>query len=256
MSEGIQDGRDRPLGVIVDDVFRLYAEVLPRTFLVSALGALVGGIMLSIAIADLPQPPTPANIDWGALLPGWLVQLLVGAVLQGMLLRMIDARFRGDAMPSLDDAFRAGMAMLPTMVGATLFYALLAGLGTMLLILPGIWIMVAAVLYAPAVALEGAGPVAATSRSRELLGGAWWRTFGLMLLMFLVAFVGYLMVAAIVGPLARIAFGAGWPVEVALGTVFGGAFAPLMNSTLVVLYRSRLPRAAQPAAPPPSQLVA
>src|SRR5262249_60338781 len=45
-----------------------------------------------------------------------------------------------------------------------------------------VWIWIRFSLAAPAVILEGAGPIAALRRSWQLVRGSWWRVFGISLL--------------------------------------------------------------------------
>ncbi len=63
-------------------------------------------------------------------------------------------------------------------------------LGTILLVLPGIYLYVSFAVAVPVLLVEGAGPWRALGRSRRLVQGRWWGTFG-------VALVGYLLVTIV-----------------------------------------------------------
>jgi hypothetical protein len=62
--------------------------------------------------------------------------------------------------------------------------------GTILLIIPGIWIMIRLGINVPPLVVERAGPIHALTRSWRLTKNRWWATFGTLI-------VGYLIVTAI-----------------------------------------------------------
>ena len=78
---------------------------------------------------------------------------------------------------------------------AALVVGIVGGLTTLVLT---IWISIRLTLAVPAVVLEGAGPVEALRRSWQLVGGSWWRVFGITLL------AG--IVVAIIGGILQIPF--------------------------------------------------
>lgn len=59
-------------------------------------------------------------------------------------------------------------------------------LGTVLLVLPGIWLGISLSLVAPVMAIEERGPLGAIQRSFRLVRGNWWETFGFLLLIGLI----------------------------------------------------------------------
>lgn len=221
---------------LVDDGLRLFRETLPQTLLPAALGALIGGIPIAMVLADGPQPPQWATLDRTSFGLALLFQGVVSLVVQGMLLKMLALRARNGVTLPASEALQAGVAMLPPMLIASLLYFLCCLALSLLLVLPGIWMMVAGVLTPVAIALEGRSPVAAVQRSVALLRDKWWRTFGLLLLAGVVMVLGFLLCAALVKPLADLAFGGGWPSETALNTVIGAVFTPLINALLVVVF--------------------
>nr|MDQ3934916.1 hypothetical protein [Actinomycetota bacterium] len=77
-----------------------------------------------------------------------------------------------------------------------LWVSFLAGLFTMLgflaLIVPGIYLAVAFSLALPVLLLEGKKGMATLGRSRDLISGRWWRTFGVLL-------AGYTLASVVAG---------------------------------------------------------
>ena len=75
---------------------------------------------------------------------------------------------------------------------------ILIAIGFVLLIIPGIWLMVAICVAIPALMLEGVKGFGAMKRSMNLVDGRWWATFGRLI----VAFILYGIVVAIFGAIA------------------------------------------------------
>jgi len=221
---------------LVDDGLRLYRDTLSQTLVPAALGALIGGIPVAMVLADGPQPPQASTIDWSAFGLALLFQAVVNLTVQGMLLKIMALRARNGVNLEASEAFHAGVAMLPSMFIAAVIYFLCFAALCLLLVLPGIWILVAGALAPTAIALEGRDPLAAIKRSVALVRGKWWRTFGLLMLAGMVMILGYLLCAALVKPLADAAFGGGWPTEAALTTVIGAVFTPMFNALMVIVF--------------------
>ncbi|GAB2850038.1 hypothetical protein [Lentzea nigeriaca] len=78
--------------------------------------------------------------------------------------------------------------LLP-LLGATLLSGLLITVGLVLCIAPGVWVWVLFALVTPALVLERCGVGAAFGRSKNLVNGAWWRTFGILLLAAVISWV-------------------------------------------------------------------
>jgi hypothetical protein len=66
---------------------------------------------------------------------------------------------------------RAAMPLLPALLLASIPAVALPAAASGLLVLPGLWLLTRWVLYAPVIAREGAGPLAALRRSSELVRG-------------------------------------------------------------------------------------
>ncbi|GGU33660.1 hypothetical protein [Lentzea flava] len=78
--------------------------------------------------------------------------------------------------------------LLP-LLGATLLSGLVITVGLVLCIVPGVWLWVLFGLVTPALVLERCGVGTAFGRSKNLVNGAWWRTFGILLLAAVISWV-------------------------------------------------------------------
>ncbi|MEA2194276.1 MAG: hypothetical protein QOG42_710 [Solirubrobacteraceae bacterium] len=94
---------------------------------------------------------------------------------------------------------------VPSLLLLALLYGLGVGLGTLLLILPGVWLYVAWAIAMPVLLVEGARGRAALGRSFGLVKGRWWRTFGTIAVGFILASIvstlvqGVFLVGILVG---------------------------------------------------------
>ncbi|MDP1847700.1 MAG: glycerophosphoryl diester phosphodiesterase membrane domain-containing protein [Solirubrobacteraceae bacterium] len=75
----------------------------------------------------------------------------------------------------------------PSLLLLTLLYVLGVLLGTLLFILPGIWLYVAWAFALPALLVEGVRGRGALGRSFTLVKGRWWRTLGVLVVGFILA---------------------------------------------------------------------
>ena len=76
---------------------------------------------------------------------------------------------------------------VPSLLLLTLLYVLGIVGATLLLILPGIWLYVAWAFALPVLLIEGARGRSALGRSFALVKGRWWRTFGTLVIGFILA---------------------------------------------------------------------
>ena len=64
-------------------------------------------------------------------------------------------------------------------IGVSLLFGLIVLGGSLLLVIPGIYWAISFSLFGVVIALEARGAVGPLRRSRHVVTGAWWRTFGL-----------------------------------------------------------------------------
>lgn len=108
----------------------------------------------------------------------------------------------------------------------------LVGIGVML------WLAIRLTLSTPALVLERIGPARAIGRSWELVRGAWWRTFGVLLLA--------MVIVVVIGLLVELPFRPSGPADDSMllaGTivsiVFGAVTQPFLSTVTVLLYVDR-----------------
>jgi len=122
--------------------------------------------------ADVAVAPMLATAAVAALMP-----VLVTA------LHVMIVRDLGEGrVPSIGQALRSAAPRFPHAIAAFGVYALLAVGGSLLLVIPGIWVFVAGYFATEAAVIERHGPLSAFRRSTELVDDRWWRTAGTLAL--------------------------------------------------------------------------
>jgi len=118
-----------------------------------------------------------------------LLLLLVGTVfLSGFITVVVGHAVLGRPV-TFSQAWEEFKPRLLPLLGATLLSGLVVTVGVILCILPGIYVGVLFSLIGPALVLERCGVGTAFTRSRVLVNGAWWRTFGILVLAALISWV-------------------------------------------------------------------
>jgi hypothetical protein len=234
--------RPRELGEILADalrIFRAHGSVfLTLTIVVVApVGLLVDGVW-GRALADGPdaKPSTAVQLV-SLLLAGFVLPALVTA----LSVSVVAGLARGE-QPSAGEAFRRALPVMARVLGTVALGALGVALGTLALIVPGIWLAIRWYVAAQVSVIEGLGGRAALRRGGELVAGRWGNVFVLVL----VAGVGFGLVGAL---LPAVVGGASPPLYVA-ATIIGQSIALSLTAIAgTLLYFDLRARRGEPWAP-------
>jgi hypothetical protein len=128
-----------------------------------------------------------------------LVGILAGQLAQAGCLRAITDAYLGE-QATWRGSLRYALRRLPAVFLISLFVTVLSFLGLILCIVPGVYLWAAYFVAIPVLLIEGSGPIKSLGRSRRLVKGFWWRTFG-------VAVVGALLVAIVSAALTAVVVG-------------------------------------------------
>jgi len=114
--------------------------------------------------------------------------LQIGAVLlaSAACFRAIAQAYLGEA-PDWRSSLSYALRHVKALLWLTLLYILGVVLGTVLLIAPGVWLYIAWAFAMPALLVEGLRGPKALGRSFGLVKGRWWRTFGVIVVGFILA---------------------------------------------------------------------
>ncbi|MEU2430579.1 hypothetical protein ABZ611_13910 [Streptomyces sp. NPDC007861] len=222
---------EEALGQTVDAMQSSMIAMVP-TLLITLIATIVSTALLTIVVSRsvLGRPVTLADA-WNEARPR--LPKLLGLTL-------------------LITVMTAGAIAVGTLPGALLGSGALGVLGGFAGGLVGIWLWVRYALASPALMLERAGIAQSMRRSAKLVRGAWWRTFGILLLVLVLTIIVSMIIGMPFGLLAYAADGDGlsglfsgstpefgWPflIITGIGAVIASAITyPISAGVTVLLY--------------------
>ena len=229
---------------LLDAGLRLYLRHFGLLFPVPLIAGLVTWLVEFSAkpvAVRAPALPAPLRVLGGVqgLVPPAGAELLAVVVrgLASVLLLVMVARVATDpGEPSLGEASGAALRCLWPLVVVGVVVAVCAGLGTFLLVVPGVFLFTRWAVAGAAAVVEGRRASSALGRSWSLVRGHFWHTLGAA---FFAAIVSWIVL--LVGTLAGLLF-AGIPGRVGLEVRLlwqegvAALVAPYLASVLVLLF--------------------
>ncbi|MEX2105970.1 MAG: hypothetical protein WD810_03625 [Solirubrobacterales bacterium] len=195
-------GRKLSVGDTLGEAFSIYRAqagvLLPVAFWLFLVVAIVDGLIGQ----DVALLPILA-----------VVSTVAGTLYEGMVVGLVRDVQDGRRDSSMGELVRAALPVLLPLIGAGLLSGLAIGVGFVLLVVPGLYLMTIWAVIAPAIVVERTGVLAAFSRSRELVRGNGWPVCGAVVVALLISVSGALVLGSIAegiadGPLIRIVFSA------------------------------------------------
>ena len=180
---------DISMGTAKLDVGGVFSKAL-ATFQSKLLFFVFTGLMIGVFSL------VGADGDGPLVVVGILLTLVVGAIGQILTVRATTGPLGADAGAEFVPAIQSALPKFLPVFLTSLLVQLLVGLGSLFLLVPGIFLGVMLIVSTVACILEDRSPVEALKRSRELTLGNRWRVLGLVLIIFLLA-VGLLLLVAI-----------------------------------------------------------
>ncbi|HEY7003680.1 MAG TPA: hypothetical protein VH281_05320 [Gaiellaceae bacterium] len=182
-------------------------------------------------------------LGWVGIVLGWLVGLAGLFWLQGALVLAIDDVRDGRADLSIGQTLERVQPRLGTLALAGLIAAVAVGVGLVLFIVPGLYLLTIWLLIVPAIMLENCGVGESFGRSRELVRGYGWSVFGVIALTFLIL-IGVDLVLSIV----RSGFDSEW-AGLVFNIIAESLTAPFLALAWTITYfELRALKGAEPAA--------
>jgi Membrane domain of glycerophosphoryl diester phosphodiesterase len=200
----------RPLSVgeMLDAGFRLFRHrfgTLVACVVVPVVPLTILGTIVTASTDPNAYDVNAPATETGTALAGFLISLFLqsaGAALAvAACFKAISAAYLGERTSFGDSLGYAFRRFIPLMI-AYVVVVLITIPGFILLIIPGIWLSVKLCMAFPAVVFERAGPFRAVGRSWKLMRDNWWRVFGTLLVIFLIAFVVNFALTAVLGVVA------------------------------------------------------
>jgi hypothetical protein len=184
----------------------VYVAIAVLTLLFSQLGAVVGAVLASVL--------SIIGLYW----------------VQGALTRAVQDIRDGRADLSIGETFRSVAGKVAPIAGASILSGIAIGIGFLLLIVPGLFLLTIWSLIVPVIVLEDVGALASFGRSRELVRGHGWNVFGIIVLTFLILLVFGIVLGIVLAFLSESVR------NFVSNVVSGSVTAPLIALTWTLLY--------------------
>jgi hypothetical protein len=207
-------------------------DTLRETFSIyrDQIGVLVPvafALFLVVAIVNRLAPD-----DFAFFVIPLIFSILVGTLYQGMVVRLVQSVQDGRRDSSVGDLIRSVLPVLGPLVGAGILAGLGIGFGTVLFVVPGLYLTTIWAVIAPVIVVEDRDVLEAFGRSRQLV-----RDFGWPVFVVVVLIVG--LVSLLIGisffHFAR-SLADSSPVEIAASTISSTITAPIEALVASVLY--------------------
>lgn len=233
----------RGIGQVLDSIIQLtrtsFLRMLPYAILTTLVSALPFGYLLYSGVLDNPALAFQVVFSWTYWLT-ILVMFPVSFLLYGASIVRMESIAQG-ADVGLGASFRAALPRILALIGGMLGFMLAIGVGFVLLLIPGIYLMGSLFLFVPAVVLDGKGPIESLNHSHKLVKGNWWRLATIGGIAFIIFYLVYLVAAVVVGFVMGFR-GAADPAFVFMidmvSTLVGGLLMmPFFSAIYVELYR-------------------
>lgn len=239
------------VGDVINEAFSLYgqniAPLLGSALAVFVIVGLASGILFDAGGFLLVLLAVAIGFAGQALYTGFVVELVK------------DVR-DGRRDHTVGDLFSAAAPFILPLIGFGILFGLGLGIGFLLLIVPGLILLTFWSVGAPAIVVEGIGPIDAFGRSWRLVRGNAWPVFGVIVIAFLIVIVIQAVLAAIANPIGNGEVST-WIASIISGTIT----APIYALVAAVLYYELAgdaapapgtpapPTEAPPPPPPPSE---
>jgi hypothetical protein len=164
----------QPEDITPGQLFGPYVTLFPAIIVTSFAVLVLAGMLTTVVGRAVLGGSASIGQAWRDVRPRLLA--LLATALITLVLTLVGLAIPLIPVVALAVAGAPALAVIPAGV-----------LGTVLAIAAAIWIFVSYAFATPAVVLEGRGVIAALTRSYRLIKGAWWRTFGLLILTQLIA---------------------------------------------------------------------
>lgn len=235
----------RPLstGELLDKTFSLYRQNFKLFFGIAVLPQLALFLLVTVGSLFLGAgghvgPNALVGAGLFALFGYILCSLVAGAVTHAATTFAVSGLYL-DQPTSMAGAFSQSKGRMLAVIGVTIAFAFVAGIGFVLFLIPGILVLMWYSLAVPASVVEHLGVGKAFDRSSKLSKGNGWRIFGVYILLVLLVIVASIAVRYVVAlaltPLKSAVFVYD-SLSGAASFLLGSLVAPIITIALTLLY--------------------
>jgi hypothetical protein len=240
------------LGEVVSRTFELYRKAFAKYFVLFVVVEAVIGVIDTLAYGAFTLPTLPTNptqqqfLNWAPGFFGTLFSLLVVVSIVALVFYPMiyetavkmasDEITGGQADPQASIRFVASKLIRMWVLG--LVVGVVVSLGLVALVVPGIVLAIMFSLALPVLLIENRGVRGCMSRSRELVGHRWLKTFA--------TFLVFGVILAIAAAIVSVIGGAFGPGSTVVDDVLSASYLPVVPIALTVYYYSNSARTSPP----------
>jgi hypothetical protein len=242
----IELDRPRDISALFGDSLGVFFRHAPVFLLLSA-AVIVPALLVvqGIGMEELSSPYDESPELAEQAVPTLVRFLVVSPLITAICIHALRSVAAG-GRPGAVQTFVSGFEAFAPIFFAVLLAALGIALGLLLLVIPGVYLFVRWFFVPQAVVIEGARGPEALTRSSAVVQGFWWRTFGLVVVVYLAAVLPAIVFTA---PFTAIADSTNDAVWALVGTICAetvtAPFVALFSTLLYYDLRAR--RAGAPA---------
>jgi uncharacterized membrane protein len=225
------------VGEVLDTAFHIFAASLLKTLPYGIL-LILAGQLANIYNLATGRPLRSHPPDAPSVLASVVSFIAVATIWAAMILRQ---RAIAQAEPSsMRGELARALRILPQILAQFILTFAALAVGFVLLVLPGVYLLVALSMALPALVLEHRGPIEAMKFSVHLMRGHWWRTFGIFTITLVIMIVFYFLAAVLVVVAVQFIRGADVALTTAAATVLiialGAFSAPYGTATALAVF--------------------
>jgi hypothetical protein len=180
------------VGDVLNETFSIYGQ---------NAGALLGSAAVVFVVVGLLSALLQNLGGVVLVLLAGVIRLAGHALYVGFVVKLVQDVRDGRRDETVGDLFSAaGPAILP-LIGFGILFAIGVSIGLILLIVPGLILLTFWSVGAPAIVVEGTGPVDAFGRSWRLVRGEAWSVFATLLVVLLIVIAVGVILGAIATPI-------------------------------------------------------
>jgi hypothetical protein len=214
------------------DMYRAHARhLLSISFVIYVVAAVIEFVVVGA-------------FGWFGAVLALVVGIIAAFLLQAALVKAAEDLRDGRADLSFGDTLRAARPFIGRVAIASIMAGIAIGIGLLLLIAPGLYLLTIWCVIVPVIVLEGASIGAAFDRSRQLVRGHGWEVFGTLILVFLLLLAVNIIISVVLVALPQ-------EVRSSIGSLVSGTLvSPFLAVTVTLIYFRLLVAPAKQPVPP------
>jgi hypothetical protein len=220
------------VGDVIGETFSIYGQ---------NLGALLGSAIVVFVVVGLLAGILQSAGGLILVLLAAAVRMAGNALYVGFVVKLVQDVRDGRRDQGVGDLFSAASPFILALIGFGILFGIGVTIGFILLVVPGLILITFWSVGAPAIVVEGIGPIDAFGRSWRLVRGNAWPVFGALLVVLLIVIgIGFVL-AAIANPIGN-GEASTWIASIVSTTIT----APIFAIAVTVLYYDLVGPAASP----------